>query len=79
VLVHLRYLHIRGSSNPLGVVSSADSLPFHWYYSIKDVFGFCILLSVFVVVILFYPTLFLEADNFIPSNPMVTPAHITPE
>jgi len=79
VLVHLRYLHIRGSSNPLGVVSRMDSVPFHWYYSIKDAFGFRIILSVFVVVVLFYPTFFLEADNFIPSNPMITPSHITPE
>jgi len=79
VLVHLGYLHIRGSSNPLGVVSRVESLPFHWYYSIKDAFGFCILLSVFAAVIFFYPTIFMEADNFIPSNPMITPPHITPE
>lgn len=77
--MHLRYLHIRGSSNPLGVVSTADCLPFHWYYSIKDAFGFCVLISVFLGVVFFYPSIFLEADNFIPANPMVTPPHITPE
>lgn len=72
-------MHIRGSSNPLGVVSRDDSIPFHWYYRIKDAFGLRIILTVFVIVVFFYPTIFLEADNFIPSNPLITPPHITPE
>lgn len=78
-IIHIFYLHLSGSSNPLGIVSRQDKVPFHWYYTSKDIFGFCVLLSSLLFLVFFYPTLLLEADNFIPSNPLVTPTHIVPE
>lgn len=77
--IHVFYLHASGSNNPLGVGSSSDSVPFHWYYSIKDVFGFCTLGSCLLFIVLFFPQFFGEVDNFIPANPIVTPTHIVPE
>ena len=79
VLVHLNFLHLYGSSNPLGVTSKSERLPFHWYYSVKDTFGFCVLATLFCLIVFFFPNLFMEADNFLPANPLVTPPHITPE
>jgi len=79
VLVHLSYLHLGGSNNPLGISSKTDSTPFHVYYRLKDTFGFCVLVSALLFIVLFYPLLFFEADNFIPANALVTPPHITPE
>lgn len=78
-IIHIFYLHLTGSSNPLGIVSRPDKVPFHWYYTSKDIFGFCVLLSSLLFLVFFYPSLLLEADNFIPSNPLVTPSHIVPE
>jgi len=79
VIVHLFYLHTYGSSNPLGVCASPDSLPFHSYYTLKDIFGFIVTLSLFLFVVFFFPSIFFEADNFIPANPIITPTHIVPE
>ena len=60
-------------------MSSADKVPFHIYYSTKDIFGFCLLVSIFVFIVFFIPNFFMEADNFIPANRLVTPSHIVPE
>ena len=76
---HIFFLHIYGSSNPLGVSRLPDKIPFHWYYSSKDIFGFICVAVLMCFLVFFYPTLFMEADNFIPANPLVTPAHIIPE
>jgi len=78
-IIHIFFLHQQGSNNPLGLNCSPDKVAFHWYYSIKDVSGFVFLITVFLFVIFFAPTLFFEADNFIPANPLVTPSHILPE
>jgi len=78
-IIHIFFLHLSGSNNPLGVSSHPDKVPFHWYYSIKDTFGFCVLISSLLLLVLFFPQLLGEADNFIPANPMVTPPHIVPE
>jgi len=78
-ILHLFYLHQLGSNNPLGINSSSDKIPFHWYFSIKDAFGFTVLLSALLCIIFFFPQLLIEADNFIPANPLVTPPHIVPE
>ena len=78
-LVHLIALHENGSNNPLGVDSNIDKVPFHPYYSIKDVLGYAIFTIVFVVLIYFQPNLLGHPDNYIPANPLVTPAHIQPE
>lgn len=78
-LVHLIALHEHGSNNPLGVDSNIDKLPFHPYYSIKDLFGYCVFAIAFVYLIYFAPNLLGHPDNYIPANPLVTPAHIQPE
>ena len=78
-LVHLIALHVNGSNNPLGVPSSIDKIPFHPYYSIKDLFGFSIFFIIFSLFIYFAPNVFGHADNYIPANPLVTPPHIQPE
>lgn len=79
VVGHIYFLHYSGSNNPLGLVSSSDKVPFHSFFVVKDIFGFIILASLFAFVVLLHPSLFLEPDNFIPANPMVTPSHIVPE
>jgi len=78
-VVHIFFLHATGSNNPLGVSVSFDRVPFHWYYSIKDVFGFSLLFTALLFLVFFCPQLLGEADNFIPANPIVTPPHIVPE
>ncbi len=90
VVLHLAALHEVGSNNPDGVdikkVKDAsgkplDGIPFHPYYTVKDMFGAGVLLCLFAAVIFFEPTFggqFLEHDNFIEANPMVTPEQIKP-
>lgn len=78
-ILHIFYLHQTGSNNPLGVTSHADKLPFHWYYRVKDIVGFLVLIFCIMFIVFFYPLLLSEADNFIPANPLVTPPHILPE
>jgi len=78
-IIHIFFLHSTGSNNPLGVNSSCDKVPFHWYFTIKDVFGFRVFLSALLFLVLFYPQYFCEPENFIAANPLVTPPHIVPE
>ena len=77
--LHIWYLHFTGSNNPLGISASSDIVPFHWYFTIKDILGFCLFMSAFLLVVLFSPQLFMEAENFSPANALVTPPHIVPE
>jgi ubiquinol-cytochrome c reductase cytochrome b subunit len=79
VLVHLALLHLDGSSNPLGVDSSSDKIPFYPYFYVKDLFGFLILMAIFSYFVFFHPNTLGHPDNYIPANPMVTPPHIVPE
>lgn len=79
VLLHIVLLHNTGRNNPLGVVSAADKIPFHSYFTIKDVVGFVVLLGALNFLVLFNPYLIGEPDNFIAANPLSTPAHIVPE
>ncbi|YP_009705875.1 cytochrome b (mitochondrion) [Linepithema humile] len=79
VLLHLFFLHNTGSSNPLGLNSNYNKIPFNSYFTLKDMFGFMIFLLIFTIIILQYPYMFSDPDNFIPANPMVTPVHIQPE
>ena len=81
VVLHIWALHIPGSNNPVGisVKSSKDTLPFHPYFTVKDGLAlvlFCILFAWFVF---YVPDYLGHADNYIPANPAVTPAHIVPE
>nr|BAI76993.1 cytochrome b [Antennarius striatus] len=78
-LVHLLFLHETGSNNPLGLNSNADKVPFHPYFSYKDLLGFIIILMSLVTLALFNPNLLGDPDNFTPANPLVTPPHIKPE
>src|SRR5712691_4014589 len=80
VLLHLVALHRFGSNNPDGIdTKSQDTIPFHPYYTIKDLFGLAVFLLVFAWFVFYEPNALLNPDNSIPSNPGVTPAHIVPE
>nr|WNH24005.1 cytochrome b [Cynoscion nothus] len=78
-LLHLLFLHETGSNNPLGLNSDADKIPFHPYFTYKDVLGFAILIICLTALALFSPNLLGDPDNFTPANPLVTPPHIKPE
>nr|UQJ75168.1 cytochrome b [Cryptotermes brevis]URX53109.1 cytochrome b [Cryptotermes brevis] len=79
VMVHLLFLHQTGSNNPLGLKSDMDKIPFHPYFTMKDVVGFIILLSILSTLSLKEPYILGDPDNFVPANPLVTPVHIQPE
>nr|QST18659.1 cytochrome b [Brachionus angularis] len=79
VILHIFYLHLYGSSNPLGVSSNTNKVSFHYYYSVKDLYVYFVFLFVFMVFTLKYGYIFMDAENFIPANPLVTPTHIQPE
>ena len=74
-------LHQHGSNNPLGIDRRGpqDTIPFHPYYTVKDMFGLCVFLLVFAIFVFFAPEPSGRPDNYIPANPMVTPPHIVPE
>nr|YP_009976009.1 cytochrome b [Cinclosoma punctatum]QNL16291.1 cytochrome b [Cinclosoma punctatum] len=78
-LVHLTFLHETGSNNPLGIPSDCDKIPFHPYYSIKDILGFALMLIPLIALALFSPNLLGDPENFTPANPLATPPHIKPE
>nr|AWN56140.1 cytochrome b [Brachymyrmex patagonicus] len=79
IMLHLFFLHNTGSSNPLGLNSDLYKIPFHIYFTIKDIYGFMIFMMMFLIINLEYPYMFSDPDNFLPANPMVTPIHIQPE
>nr|AXS64852.1 cytochrome b [Cucujoidea sp. 14 KM-2017] len=79
VMIHLLFLHQTGSNNPLGTNSNLDKIPFHPYFSFKDLTGFIIMSLILTMLTLTNPYLLGDPDNFIPANPLVTPAHIQPE
>nr|YP_009687566.1 cytochrome b [Limonia phragmitidis]QDX14948.1 cytochrome b [Limonia phragmitidis] len=78
-MIHLLFLHQTGSNNPLGINSNMDKIPFHPYFTFKDIVGFIILIMFLVLLTLINPYLLGDPDNFIPANPLVTPVHIQPE
>jgi ubiquinol-cytochrome c reductase cytochrome b subunit len=75
VLIHIFFLHMHGRSNPLGT----NKVPFHYYYSVKDLYVYFVFIFLFIVVTLKYGYNLIDAENFIPANPLVTPTHIQPE
>jgi len=79
VVLHIFYLHLYGRSNPLGVTSNTNKVSFHYYYSVKDLFVYFVFFFIFIVFTLKYGYVFIDAENFIPANPLVTPTHIQPE
>nr|YP_010728552.1 cytochrome b [Helota thoracica]WEA76638.1 cytochrome b [Helota thoracica] len=78
-MIHLLFLHQTGSNNPLGTKSNIDKLPFHPYFSFKDICGFLIMTFCLILLTLMDPNLLGDPDNFTPANPLVTPVHIQPE
>nr|AIG53250.1 cytochrome b [Ctenotus sp. DLR-2014a] len=78
-ILHLLFLHETGSNNPTGLSSNTDKIPFHPYFSYKDLLGATLLLMVLLLLALFSPNLLGDPENFTPANPLVTPPHIKPE
>nr|UUJ35733.1 cytochrome b [Subulo gouazoubira] len=78
-MVHLLFLHETGSNNPTGIPSDADKIPFHPYYTIKDILGALLLFLFLMLLVLFTPDLLGDPDNYTPANPLNTPPHIKPE
>jgi len=78
-IIHLLFLHQTGSNNPLGINRNVDKIPFHPYFSFKDIFGFIVILFILLTLTLVSPYGLGDPDNFIPANPLVTPPHIQPE
>ena len=81
ILLHIVALHRFGSNNPLGIdiKSEKDMIPFHPYYTIKDFFGLAVFLAIFCIFVFFVPNILGHPDNYVPADPMSTPAHIVPE
>nr|BAJ06091.1 cytochrome b [Lepus brachyurus] len=79
VMIHLLFLHETGSNNPSGIPSDSDKIPFHPYYTIKDLLGFLSLILLLLLLVLFSPDLLSDPDNYTPANPLNTPPHIKPE
>nr|YP_010693826.1 cytochrome b [Tachina stackelbergi]WCD42056.1 cytochrome b [Tachina stackelbergi] len=78
-LIHILFLHETGSNNPLGINSNTDKIPFHPYFTYKDIVGFILMTMMLILLVLINPYLLGDPDNFIPANPLVTPIHIQPE
>nr|QEE94817.1 cytochrome b [Paragalago cocos] len=78
-MIHLLLLHETGSNNPSGIPSDSDKIPFHPYYTIKDLLGVVLLLLSLFSLVLFSPDLLGDPDNYTPANPLNTPPHIKPE
>jgi quinol-cytochrome oxidoreductase complex cytochrome b subunit len=81
VVLHLVALHQHGSGNPIGIDTKGpqDTIPFHPYYTVKDLFGLGVFLILFFFFVFFAPNFFGEPDNYIEANPLQTPPHIVPE
>lgn len=78
-IIHILFLHETGSNNPIGLNSNIDKIPFHPYFTFKDIVGFVIITIILILLVLINPYLLGDPDNFIPANPLVTPIHIQPE
>ena len=81
VVLHIVALHRFGSNNPIGIDAKgpADTISFHPYYTIKDMVGIAVFLLLLAMAVFFFPNSMGHPDNYIPANPMQTPAHIVPE
>jgi len=77
--LHLVLLHSSGTKSPLGVEPYVDKVSFSPLFALKDLLGVFILLSGLVFMCIYFPTIAMDAENFIIANQLVTPAHIKPE
>ena len=78
-LIHLALLHKVGSNNPIGSDTGVDDLPFYPYFASKDVFAFFVFLTFFATFVFYFPNTLNHPDNYIPADPLQTPAHVVPE
>nr|YP_005089285.1 cytochrome b [Libythea celtis]ADP01760.1 cytochrome b [Libythea celtis] len=78
-MIHLLFLHQTGSNNPLGINKNLNKIPFHPFFTFKDLIGFIILIMMLIMLTLIDPYMLGDPDNFIPANPLSTPVHIQPE
>jgi ubiquinol-cytochrome c reductase cytochrome b subunit len=81
VVLHIVALHRFGSNNPIGIDTKGpqDTISFHPYYTIKDVFGIAVFLLLLAMAVFFFPNAMGHPDNYIPADALQTPAHIVPE
>jgi len=79
VIVHIIFLHEKGSSNPLGSPLNIDKIPFHPYFRWKDILGLWVTFLLFSSIVIIRPYRLSDPENFLPANPIVTPPHIQPE
>jgi ubiquinol-cytochrome c reductase cytochrome b subunit len=79
VILHLIFLHETGSTNIIGTSSDIDKIIFHPFFSLKDLFSFLVVISLFLLIVLEVPYKLGDPENFILANPLVTPIHIQPE
>ncbi len=79
VIIHIALLHKDGSNNPLGTPSFSYKIPFYPYFYVKDLFSLFVFLLFFSFFVFYMPNLLGHPDNYIPANPLSTPAHIVPE
>nr|YP_009536319.1 cytochrome b [Rhipicentor nuttalli]AYN50584.1 cytochrome b [Rhipicentor nuttalli] len=79
MMIHIMLIHQKGSSNPLGTALNLDKIPFHPYFTFKDIMGILLILMPFSCMIILWPYALMDADNFNMANPMITPPHIQPE
>ena len=78
-LIHLALLHKEGSNSPVGSDTGVDDLPFYPYFLYKDVFALSCFLLFFAFFVLYFPNVLNHPDNYIPADPLQTPAHVVPE
>jgi len=78
-IVHLSLLHKDGSNNPLGINTNVETVSFYPYFYVKDLLAFLVLIIFFSFFVFYFPNSLGHSDNYIPANPLVTPAHIVPE
>lgn len=79
MVLHIFFLHRSGRNNPLSLSSATYKVPFHYYFRAKDTFFFALVVFMLSLVSLTIGYSLIDAENFIPANPLVTPTHIQPE
>ncbi|YP_001095994.1 cytochrome b (mitochondrion) [Galendromus occidentalis] len=79
VLIHIIFLHEKGSNNPLGLNSNYDKIPFYPFFIWKDLLTVWLFMMIFLILCNIFPFIFMDPDNFIMANPLSTPPHIQPE
>lgn len=77
--LHLFFLHLRGSNNPLGIAQNRDKIKFNPYFTWKDLLGVLFVFQILLILVTFYPWILGDPENFISANPYITPIHIQPE